>query len=66
MVVNGNIMFEQQTKFEALSIDIHPNGTTVSVGGSVSVLNLELFHYHRDMYLGGLAKHENGASWIPW
>ena len=36
VVQNGRIMYELQTKYQALSVDIHPGGTIVAVGGSVS------------------------------
>lgn len=34
VVVDGNIMFQQQVKFEALSVDICKGGNTVAIGGS--------------------------------
>lgn len=34
VVVDGNIMFQQEVKFEGLSVDICNGGTTVAIGGS--------------------------------
>ena len=38
-------MFQQQVKFEPMSVDIHPGGTTVAVGGSVSTVLCKKFQY---------------------
>ena len=37
---NGKIMSKLDVKFEPMGVDIHPGGTTVAVGSSVSFLLL--------------------------